>query len=542
MIRLRNVPLSLDQPETALTDQAEKLVKTKVSQVKVIRRAVDARRKNHVHFVYTLDVAVQNEASVLSQCRDACPVPDNSYTPPAAQVLPENRPVVVGFGPAGMFASLSLAMAGLHPLVVERGEDAASRADKVRRMRQEGILDPESNMQFGEGGAGAFSDGKLSTGVKDPRIPWILEQLVLAGAPREILIDAKPHIGTDLLPGICQNIRLRIVSLGGEVLFSTRLTGIRTQHAHIAGIETSRGDFPCSHLILACGHSARDTFRMLAPLIPICAKPFAMGVRIEHLQSQIDRAQYGPFAGHPALPPADYALAVTLKNGRRCYSFCMCPGGEVVPAASEEGMVCTNGASPSRRDGKNANAALLTALAPEDFPFPGVFGGLQWQQELECLAYEAAGGGYRAPIQTVGSFLHSSSSRTGSVVPSYQPGTAMVDLHKVLPPAIRSPLAQALPLLDQKLHGFAQPDAVLTAPETRSSCPIRLERDQTLQSPGMVGLYPCGEGAGWSGGIMSSAIDGLRCAQALVKNLKVEFSQPSPSVQTPNAPNAQSPA
>ncbi|MCD7845368.1 MAG: FAD-dependent oxidoreductase, partial [Oscillospiraceae bacterium] len=373
----------------------------------------------------------------------------------------------------------------------------------------------------GAGGAGAFSDGKLSTGVKDRRIPWILTQLVEAGAPADILTDAKPHIGTDLLPGVCAGLRRRIIALGGEVRFSTRVTGLAAENGRLTAAETNRGLVPCQTLILACGHSARDTFEMLCRLnIPMSPKPFAMGVRIEHLQRDIDKAQYGPFAGHPRLPAADYSLACQLPNGRRCYTFCMCPGGEVVPAASEEGRVCTNGASPRDRNYENANAALLAAVAPADFPYPGVLGGMEWQRAMERAAYDAAGGGYLAPCQTVGGFLTGRETPVGKVSPSYAPGVRGLNLRALLPPVIGDTLAGALPLFGHKLRGFDESAAVLTGPETRSSSPVRMERGADLQSPALRGLYPCGEGAGWAGGIISAALDGLRCAQALLETLE----------------------
>lgn len=520
MIRLRNVALGLDESEDLLRERAEEKLKTKIASLRVARKAVDARRKSDVHFVYTLDVDLRDQASALARCRDAAPAPENDYAPPVPSRLPPERPVVVGFGPAGMFAALALALAGLRPIVLERGEDAGARTAKVERLRREGVLDPESNIQFGEGGAGAFSDGKLSTGVKDRRIPWVLDRLVDAGANVDITYDAKPHIGTDMLPGICANIRRRVEALGGEVRFSTRLDALESDHGRLTDAVTSTGErIGCSRLILACGHSARDTFEMLCNLIPMAPKPFAMGVRIEHLQTDTDRAQYGPFAGHPALPPADYALAVELPNGRRCYTFCMCPGGQVVPAASEPGMVCTNGASPNARNYVNSNAALLAALSPEDFPYPGVLGGVRWQRELERKAFEAASGGYRAPAQSVGGFLQGGVSRFGRVTPSYEPGVAFVDLHNILPPVITDSLEGALPLFDRKIRGFAMPDAVLTGPETRSSSPVRMLRTDALQSPALAGLFPCGEGAGWAGGIMSAAVDGLKCAEALIGSL-----------------------
>lgn len=522
MIRVRDIALPLDMPEAALGERAAKALGARVSEVRIVRRAIDARKRSDVHFVYTLDVAVRDEATVLAKNSKAAPAPADSWQPPAAPAgMPHDRPVVVGFGPGGMFAALVLAMAGLRPIVLERGQEASLRTEKVARLRRDGVLDPESNIQFGEGGAGAFSDGKLTTGVKDRRIPWVLAQLVAAGAPADILVNAKPHIGTDLLPGVCAAVRRRVIALGGEVRFSTRAVGLVEENGRLAAVETTGGRVPCGRLILACGHSARDTFEMLQALgVPMAPKPFAMGVRIEHLQRDIDAAQYGPFAGHPALPAADYALACQLPNGRRCYTFCMCPGGEVVPAASEEGRVCTNGASPSGRDMTNANAALLAAVSPQDFPYPGVLGGMAWQRALERLAYEAAGGGYRAPAQTAGAFLTGKPVPFGSVVPSYAPGVTEKELRAILPACVGDTIGAALPIFDRKLRGFAAPGAVLTGPETRSSSPVRIERGEDLQSPGLRGLYPCGEGAGWAGGIMSAAIDGIRCAEALIRSLK----------------------
>lgn len=521
MIRLRNVSLPLDGDEAALKAAAEQSLGGSVRSLTVVRRAIDARKKSDVHFVYTLDVSMKNEATALARCRDAAPAPEGLWHPPAFAGSLDSRPVVVGFGPGGMFAALMLALAGLRPIVLERGEAAEARTEKVSRLRETGQLDPESNIQFGEGGAGAFSDGKLSTGVKDRRIPWILTQLVEAGAPADILTDAKPHIGTDLLPGVCAGIRRRIIALGGEVRFSTRVTSLVAENGRLTAAETNRGLVPSRSLILACGHSARDTFEMLCKFnIPLSPKPFAMGVRIEHLQRDIDKTQYGPFAGHPKLPAADYSLACQLSNGRRCYTFCMCPGGEVVPAASEEGRVCTNGASPSKRNYVNANAALLAAVSPADFPYSGVLSGMQWRRAIEQAAYDAAGGGYLAPCQTVGSFLTGGVTPIGGVSPSYAPGVRELNLHSILPACIGDTIAEALPIFGHKLRGFDEATAVLTGPETRSSSPVRIDRGDDMQSPGLRGLYPCGEGAGWAGGIISAALDGLRCAQALLQELE----------------------
>jgi hypothetical protein len=519
MIRLRNVTLTPDEPEEKLHDKAEKLLGQPVKNLKIQRKSIDARKKRDVRFVYTLDVDVKNPASALARCTTAVPAPDFIYTPPVPVRLPAKRPVIVGFGPAGMFAGLILAQAGLCPIILERGQDAQSRTKAVSAMRKHGILDPESNIQFGEGGAGAFSDGKLTTGVKNPKIPWVLDMLVTAGAPVDITYDAKPHIGTDILPSVCINIRKTIEALGGEVRFSQKLVGIESDAGHVTAAVTEQGRIVTDRLILACGHSARDTFELLCKLsIPMAPKAFALGVRIEHLQKNTDIAQYGPFAGHPKLPPADYSLACELPNGRRCYTFCMCPGGEVVPASSEPGRVCVNGASPNKRDYVNSNSALLAAVSPADFPYEGILGGMHWQRELEQRAYELAGGGYRAPTQTVGSFL-GTATPMGAVRPSYEPGVTEVDLHDLFPSVIFDTIAGALPLFGRKLTGFDTPDALLTGPETRSSSPVRMERTDTLQSPALAGLYPCGEGAGWAGGIMSAALDGIACAEALIKSL-----------------------
>jgi len=526
MIRIREISLPPEHNPAQLpfeAAQALHIPQSKIRALTIVRRSVDARKKPDVRIVYTVDVAVEgNENKILknSRCKRASIASVKYYKVPKCDKKTENRPVVVGFGPAGMFAALVLAMAGLKPLVLERGEDAVARHQKVQKFWRTGELDPKSNVQFGEGGAGTFSDGKLNTGVNNPRIGWILEQFVKAGAREDILFDAKPHIGTDVLLEVVQNLRKRIISLGGEVRFCAQVTCIYQQDGAVTGVQINETEtIPCEKVILAIGHSARDTFQYLQVCgIPMEAKPFAMGVRIEHPQSLIDAAQYGGV--NPVLPPADYKLVKHLDD-ETVYTFCMCPGGYVVAAASEEGGVVTNGMSYADRAGENANAALLVTVNPRDFPSDDPLAGMYWQQQIERNAFKAGGSNYHAPAQRVGDFLANRPSiDAGSVQPTYKPGITWCDLHDVLPERITSALKTALPQLDGNLKGFAHPDSVLTAPETRSSSPVRIIRDETCQSTGLRGLYPAGEGAGYAGGIMSAAIDGILCAEALMEGLK----------------------
>ncbi len=529
-IRISQLRQRLDDWQLPLEEVAARALRVPTGDirgVRLARKSVDARDKGNVHFTLTLEVETarpvrlpKNAAVIGEEATSSAPA---ECFEKAAANASRPRPLVVGMGPAGLFAALTLARAGLRPVVVERGKPVEEREKDVAAFWNGGPFDPDSNVQFGEGGAGTFSDGKLNSGIKDPRCRRVLEEMHRAGAPESILWQAKPHVGTDHLKAMVKNLREQIIALGGDVRFQTRLTGLRVEAGRVTGaaLRGPEGEavLDVDAVILAVGHSARDTFRMLQEAgANMSRKPFAIGARIEHRQAWIDRAQYGPAAGHPALGAADYKLAVHLPDGRSAYTFCMCPGGQVVAAASEDGGVVVNGMSLYARDGENANSALLVNVLPEDFGGDDPLAGVRFQQKWERAAFEAGGGDYRAPAQRVGDFLaRRPSDGPGKVTPSYRPGVKWGSLEGCLPGFVTDTMRQALPLLDRKLKGFAHPDAVLTGVETRSSSPVRIERDGDCLS-NLRGLYPCGEGAGYAGGIMSAAVDGMKCAEAVINS------------------------
>ncbi|MCI2057215.1 MAG: FAD-binding protein [Oscillibacter sp.] len=524
MLKIENLKLAPGKDMDVLSQEAARTLKLRekdLTSLRVLRRSVDAREG--VHMVYTVAAGVRDEAAVLKRIHNPKVtrlIPAPVYSLPDVLSAPELPPVVAGAGPAGLFAALVLAKAGLRPILLERGKPVEQRTQDVETFWRTGKLDTTSNVQFGEGGAGAFSDGKLNTGTKDLRHRFIMEELVRCGAPEDILIDAKPHVGTDKLHIALQNLRQELIALGADIRFESQLTDLSIVDGVLTGITVSGPDgddsLPCRHLVLAPGHSARDTFeRLYERKVPMEAKAFAVGVRIEHRQSDIDAAQYKTYAGYPCLPVSTYKLSAHLPNGRAAYSFCVCPGGEVVAAASEEHRVVTNGMSEFARDKENINGALLVNVTPEDFSGDGPLAGVAFQRKLEADAYTLGGGGYAAPAQTVGDFLAGRpSASAGRVTPSYRPGVTFTDLRKCLPPFVAETLAGALPLLGRKLKGYDDPDAVMTAVESRSSSPVRILRDESYQSA-VRGLFPCGEGAGYAGGILSAAADGMRCAEAI---------------------------
>jgi len=532
VIRISELPLPLDYAPDALRQAILRRLgigTTELVDFTLFKRSHDARRKSAIVFVCIVDVTVRDEAAVLRRCagdRHVGIAPDTSYHPVArAPAVLTERPLVVGFGPCGLFAALLLAQMGFRPIVLERGREVRRRTQDTWGLWRQKTLTPESNVQFGEGGAGLFSDGKLYSQIKDPKFYGrkVMQEFVRAGAPEDILYLGRPHIGTFRLTGVVARMREQIIALGGEVRFEARVTDLIIGDGQVEGVVLADGETLRSrHVVLALGHSSRDTLRMLERRqVFLEAKPFAIGFRIEHPQSLIDAARFGRFAGHPQLGAADYKLVHHARNGRAVYSFCMCPGGTVVAATSEPGRVVTNGMSQYSRNERNANAGIVVAIDPQqDFP-GGPLAGVALQEELESRAYELGGSDYCAPAQLVGDFLRGkASTQLGQVIPSYQPGVKLGDLAGALPAFATEAIREALPAFGRQIHGFDRDDAVLTGVESRTSSPVRITRDaQSLQSLNVRGLYPCGEGAGYAGGILSAGVDGIRVAEAVARSL-----------------------
>lgn len=524
MLQISNLRLPLDGDRALLEKKISKLLRVnpnRLRELQLVKQSIDARNKGDLHLVYTVNVRLDDESGVLRRApkgvkRWEKPV----YRFPETGPWQGPRPVVVGMGPAGLFAALSLARAGIPCLVLERGKPVEQRQEDVERFWATGQLNPASNVQFGEGGAGTFSDGKLTTGTHDPRISAVLDAFVAFGAPADVAYSFRPHVGTDVLRQVVANLRRELIRLGCEVRFETQLTGLELSGGQLTGI-TVQGPqgterLTARQLVLAPGHSARDTFQMLAQAgLRMEQKPFAIGVRIEHHQQAISLAQYGP--AWEKLPPSDYHLSCHLPSGRSAFSFCVCPGGVVVASASEPGHLVTNGMSYRARDGANINGGFLVGVNPADYPGRDPLAGVRFQQQWEAAAYQLGGGGFRAPAQLVGDFLQRKASTAGgSIAPTYRPGVTWTDLEGCLPGYVSQTLREALPVLDRKVHGFACPEAVLTGIESRSSSPLRVLRDESLQAS-VRGIYPCGEGCGYAGGIMSAAVDGIRVAEAVAK-------------------------
>jgi uncharacterized protein len=530
MIRITELRLPIDHPPEALEAAILKrlhLAPKDLNTFTVFKRSYDARKNVALAFIYTADLSVKDEAGVLKQFSNDIhvrPSPDTSYHFVAE--APEGigfgellRPVVIGFGPCGIFAALVLAQMGFKPIVLERGKQVRERTQDTWGLWRKNILNPESNVQFGEGGAGTFSDGKLWSQIKDPKFYGrkVLNEFVKSGAPEEILYVAKPHIGTFRLVGMVEKIREEIISLGGEIRFSQKVIGFDIQNDHIQGVKIEgHENLSANHVVLALGHSARDTFQALHDAgVYMEAKPFSVGFRIEHPQSLIDKARLGPHAGNPMIGAADYKLVHHAKNGRSVYSFCMCPGGTVVAATSEPNRVVTNGMSQYSRNERNANAGIVVGITPEDYP-GGAMAGIEFQRAIESKAYILGGSTYEAPGQLVGDFLAGKpSTEFGSVTPSYKPGVHLTDLADSLPAYAIEAIREAIPAFEKQIKGFSMKDAVLTGVETRTSSPLRITRGPNFQSLNIKGLYPAGEGAGYAGGILSAGVDGIKVAEAV---------------------------
>ncbi len=524
MLRVNNIKLSLTENTDNLIPKIAEILSVSVSDItecKLVKKAVDARKKNDVHYVCSVNITAKNEKKILTKNKNVTEITQKSYTYPTVTANTDVRPVVVGFGPAGMFCALALAECGFRPIVIERGSEVDKRVRDIEIFKLHAKLNPNSNVQFGEGGAGTFSDGKLTTGIKDIRCRKVLEDFVRFGAPDEILYLAKPHIGTDKLRLIVKNIRNEIIRLGGEVHFDTQVADIICESGVLSALVTEKDgiktEIATNKAVFAIGHSARDTFEMLYRHgVNMEQKPFSVGARIEHSQEMINKSQYGKF--YKLLGAADYKLSGHFPNGRSAYTFCMCPGGTVVGAASELGGVVTNGMSNFARDEKNANSALLVGVNPSDYGSDSPLAGIEFQRKIERAAFKAGGENYNAPCQLVGDFLADRpSAHLGDIEPSYRPGVTLGDLRECLPNYVTQTMKMALIEMDRHLNGFASHDAVLTGTETRSSSPVRILRDSRIMQCNIAGVYPCGEGAGYAGGIMSAGVDGIKCAEKVME-------------------------
>lgn len=526
MIRVQDIKLGLEEDKAQLPLKVAKKLKIKASDIlnyTIFKEAIDARKKEDIKLVYTLDVETTKDEYLLEKYPNL-KRPDPAYVcPPLGEEEMTHPPVVVGSGPCGLFAALILAQQGFKPIVLERGKCVEERVKDVEAFWKKGVFDTQSNVQFGEGGAGTFSDGKLTTQIKNKRCHKVLEEMVLAGAPEEILYKNKPHVGTDILRDVVRNIRKQIIALGGTFRFEAQVTDLDIQEGALqAVIVNGQERIETEHCILAIGHSARDTFEMLVNRqIHMEQKPFSMGMRVEHLQEWINEAQYGKrFASHEKLGAAEYKLVHHCENGRTVYSFCMCPGGYVIASASEEGRIVTNGMSEHKRDAQNANSAILVNVGPEDFGSSHPLAGMYMQREFEELAFKMGGSNYKAPIQRWGDFLkNETSTALGVVKPSYAPGVTFANIKAALPTFMSEAIDEAMQAFGKKIKHFDHEDALFTGFETRSSSPVRMPRNEAYES-NIKGLYPAGEGAGYAGGISSAAVDGIQIAETIVKKYK----------------------
>lgn len=522
MIKISNLKLPLDYGNGDIKNAICKSINIKprdLESFRILKTSIDARKKDNIY--YTVSVAAKlngnEDKLILKHSNVESFIPYRYSFCPTKRLL--DRPVIVGSGPAGLFAALVLCIHGEKPIVIERGKDVDKRSEDISLLFKYGYLNTDSNIQFGEGGAGTFSDGKLNTGTKDSRAAFVLETFARFGAGEEILTDAKPHIGTDVLKIVIKNIRKEIISLGGEFIFEATVNDLLIKDGALRGVLYIKGEskeiIHTSNAVLAVGHSARDTFNMLYNKgIIMEQKPFSMGVRIEHLAESVNKSQYGKYS--KLLPTADYKLNAKASDGRGVYTFCMCPGGVVVNASSEEGLLCTNGMSYSKRNGNNSNSAVLVSVYPKDFQGSSPLAGIELQRQIERKAYELGGKNYCAPVETVGSFLKGKSNKIKKVKPTFSPGYTNAKIENIFPSFITNGLKDGLAQFAKRISAFEDEDGVLTAAETRSSSPLRIIRNEKLQALGVAGLYPCGEGAGYAGGIVSAAVDGIKCAEMLL--------------------------